>query len=62
MRKLEEFIGKNYEEVSHQLTEQKIKHRLAKKDGESFMLTKDMVPHRYNFYVENGIIVRCTMG
>ena len=57
-----ELEGKTFEEVVSILEAADCRYRIARKDGQGYMLTCDMVQNRYNLYIEDGIVVAFTQG
>ncbi len=54
-----DFIGKNIKEVEQFYN---LNFRVASKNGEFFVLTRDFNPERFNFNLENDVIVSFTKG
>lgn len=54
-----DFIGKQLSNVEQFFY---LNFRIASKDGQSYILTCDFVPNRFNFHVNNGIITSFTKG
>lgn len=54
-----EFVGKKLEDVKKI---KGLKYRVRSEDGQAYFGTCDVQLGRYNFFVENGIIVGVKMG
>lgn len=57
-----EYIGKNINEVKTALASAGVSCRVSSKDGQAFVLTRDYKPHRFNFGIDNDVIVSVRMG
>jgi hypothetical protein len=52
----------DYERAVKFIAEEGFESRLASKDGEFFILTAEFNPERINLYIENGIVIKTTIG
>lgn len=58
----DELIGKPHEEAMQICKDNNIVFRTRKVDGESRIGTADLKPERFNFYIENGVVVDVKLG
>jgi len=58
--KKDKLIGKTKEQAAEIL--RNATYRIIKEDGEDFIVTMDMVAHRYNLIIEKGIVTDVTFG
>lgn len=56
------FVGKRLEDAQAVCKAERIPCRISSRDGESYMLTMDYNPGRYNFSVEGEVVVAQRMG
>lgn len=56
------FVGLPLEEAEAKAKAADLPHRVIRKDGEEFPVTRDYRPERLNFTVENGIVTEVTQG
>jgi predicted SpoU family rRNA methylase len=54
--KLNNYVGRNIDEVQKEFKKSGGKCRVLVRDGQSYMVTMDYNPSRYNFSVEKDII------
>lgn len=59
--KPEEFIGKTEADAIALCKEKGLKFRTMRIDNEAFFGTQELNPTRFNFEIENGIIVKVKM-
>lgn len=55
-------VGQTEEDAIKLLEAASSRYRVVKRDGESFMVTMDFDPMRFNLIVENGIVTEITMN
>jgi len=60
--KTEDLIGCTVEEAQFVLDSYNVPHRIVQVDGESNIVSSDIIDNRYNLYVENDKVVDVTMG
>lgn len=56
------YIGLAYKEAIKLAVKNGVKHRLACKDGESYMLTQELKPDRINFTIVDGVVISAEIG
>lgn len=56
------FVGMNFEEAKAKAEKADLPHRVVKKDGEEYPVTRDYRPERLNFTVEKGVVTKVTNG
>src|SRR5262249_11428791 len=55
-------IGMDYADATRKITEAGYSHRLVYMDGTAFPVTQDWRPNRINLSVENGKVIRASVG
>lgn len=56
------FLGLTEEQAIEAAKALEIRHRVIKRDGESFPMTMDYWEDRFNFVIEGGIVTKVTRG
>lgn len=56
------FVGLTLEDAEAKAEKADLPHRVVKKDGEDFPVTRDYRPERLNFTVEKGVVTKVTNG
>lgn len=57
-----DIIGKTEEEASFVLSNANAEYRITRREGETFIVTRNYVASRYNLEIDNGYVSRVRMG
>ena len=57
-----DLLNRPEKEVINELKRKNARYRIVGRDGESFVITMDYNPGRYNLYITDGIVTRVRMG
>jgi hypothetical protein len=58
----ESFVGLELKAAETRADKADLPHRVVRKDGQDFPVTRDYRPERLNFTVEKGIVTKVTNG
>lgn len=56
------FVGMTLRDAEAKAEKADLPHRVVRKDGEDFPVTRDYRPERLNFTVEKGVVTKVTNG
>lgn len=59
---VKDLIGRNWEQARQECLANGYWFRVLRKDDKQYMVTHDLVKHRFNVDVENNIITKVTIG